>query len=187
MARKSNAKPTVDAVEEIMDVETEEIVEEIKETKKSVVKEVPLDKDDVIEVVSLVGNVSYKDRKYGDLYKWENPGDIQEMTFEVISNMHQNHKSYFKSMWLKPLDDRVVKKFALEATYRDYDYLMDAANYTRKNVSDICESIRNTPQSLKFSICNKIKGLVSSGEVSDALVLREIEKKLNIDLIPLLS
>ena len=78
-------------------------------------------------------------------------------------------------------------KFALESTYRDYDYLMDAANYTRKNVSDICESIRNTPQSLKFAICNKIKGLVSSGEVSDALVLREIEKKLNIDLIPLLS
>ena len=186
MARKSNAKPAVEAVEEIMDVEIEEI-EEVKEVKKNVVREEPLDKDDVIEVVSLVGNVSYKDKKYGDLYKWENPGDIQEMTFEVISNMHQNHKSYFKSMWLKPLDNRVVKKFALEPTYRDYDYLMDAENYTRKNIANICESIRNTPQSLKFSICNKIKSLVSSGEVSDALVLREIEKKLKIDLLPLLS
>lgn len=186
MARKGNAKPTVDAVEENMNVEVEEVIE-VKEIKKEVVKEEPLDKDDVIEVMSLVGNVSYKDKKYGDLYKWENPGDVQEMTFEVISNMHQNHKSYFKSMWLKPLDNRVVKKFALESTYRDYDYLMDASNYTRKNVSDICECIRNTPQSLKFSICNKIKGLVSSGEVSDALVLREIEKKLNIDLIPLIS
>lgn len=186
MARKSTAKPAVDSVVENMDVEVEEVVE-VNDVKRSVVKEAPLDKDDIIQVISLVGNVSYKDKKYGDIYKWERPGDVQEMTFEVISNMHQNYKSYFKSMWLKPLDNRVIKKFALEATYRDYDYLMDAANYTRKNVSDICESIRKTPQSLKFSLCNKIKGLVTDGEVSDAFVLREIEKKLNIDLIPLIS
>lgn len=186
MARKSTAKPAVDAVEENMDVEMEDIME-TSDVEKKVAKEAPLDKDDVIEVISLVGNVSYKDKKYGDLYRWEKPGDVQEMTFEVISNMHQNHKSYFKSMWLKPLDNRVVKKFALEATYRDYDYLMDSSNYTRKNISDICESIRKTPQSLKFAICNKIKSFVSSGEVSDALVLREIEKKLNIDLIPLIN
>ena len=143
MARKSTAKPAVDSVVENMDVEVEEVVE-VNDVKRSVVKEAPLDKDDIIQVISLVGNVSYKDKKYGDIYKWERPGDVQEMTFEVISNMHQNYKSYFKSMWLKPLDNRVIKKFALEATYRDYDYLMDAANYTRKNVSDICETICET-------------------------------------------
>ena len=109
------------------------------------------------------------------------------MTFEVINYMHQNHKTYFKSMWIKPLDNRVIKKFGLESTYRDYDFLMDASNYTRKNVKEICDSIRHTPQSLKFAICNKIKSLVSSGKVSDIHVLREIEKSLNIDLIPLIG
>ena len=109
------------------------------------------------------------------------------MSFDVLSNMWQNHKAYFKSMWLKPLDSRVVKKFGLEATYRDYDFLMEASNYTRNNVVEICNSIRNTPQSLKFAICNKIKSLVTAGEISDVLVLREIEKSLNIDLIPLVK
>ena len=182
-SQKRNAKLTVDTVDENMDVK----VEQNANVEKNVKKEKPLDKDDVIEVVSLIPNISYKDKKYGDIYRWEKAGEIVEMTFDVISYMHQNHKTYFKSMWVKPLDNRVIKKFGLEATYRDYDFLMDASNYTRKNVKEICNSICNTPQSLKFAICNKIKSLVSSGEISDIHILREIEKSLNIDLIPLIG
>lgn len=175
--QKGNAKLTVDAVDENMDVKVE----------KNIKKEKALEKYDVIEVISLVPNVGYEDKKNGDTYKWEKVGEIVEMTFDVISYMHQNHKTYFKSMWIKPLDNRVIKKFGLEPTYRDYDFLMDASNYTRKNVKEICDKIRKTPQSLKFAICNKIKNLVSSGEISDIHILREIEKSLNIDLIPLIG
>lgn len=181
--RKSDTKPTVDTVEKNMNMEAENDID----VKKVVEKEKPLDKDDVIKVVSLIPNVSYKDKKYGDIYKWEKAGEVVEMTFEVINYMHQNHKTYFKSMRIKPLDNRVIKKFGLETTYRDYDFLMDASNYTKNNVKEICNSIRNTPQSLKFAICNKIKSLVSSGDISDIHVLREIEKSLNIDLISLIG
>lgn len=180
-AQKRNTKPIVDTADENMNVKVEEDVEKV------IKKDKPLDKDDVIEVVSLIPNISYKDKKYGDIYRWEKAGEVVEMTFDVINYMHQNHKTYFKSMWIKPLDSRVIKKFGLEPTYRDYDFLMDASNYTRKNVKEICDSIRKTPQSLKFAICNKIKSLVSSGEISDIHILREIEKSLNIDLIPLIG
>ena len=178
-SKKENVKPIVDTVDEEMNVKVEQ--------KTNVEKEKSLNKDDIIEVISLMPNISYKDKKYGDIYKWEQTGEIVEMTFDVISYMHQNHKTYFKSMWIKPLDKRVIKKFGLEPTYRDYDFLMDASNYTRKNVSEICQSIRKTPQSLKFAICNKIKNFVSSGEITDVHILREIEKSLNIDLIPLIG
>ena len=181
--QKGKTKPIVDTVDENMNVKVEQNVDVEKVSKK----EKPLDKDDVIEVVSLIPNISYKDKKYGDIYRWEKADEIVEMTFDVINYMHQNHKTYFKSMWIKPLDSRVIKKFGLEPTYRDYDFLMDASNYTRKNVNEICDSIRKTPQSLKFAICNKIKSLVSSGEISDIHILREIEKSLNIDLIPLIA
>lgn len=182
-SQKENAKLTVDTVDENMDVKVEQKVN----VEKNVKKEKPLDKDDIIEVVSLVPNVSYEDKKNGDIYKWEKANEVVEMTFDVINYMHQNYKTYFKSMWIKPLDNRVIKKFGLESTYRDYDFLMDASNYTRKNLNEICESIRKTPQTLKFAICNRIKNFVSSGEISDILILREIEKSLNIDLIPLIG
>ena len=182
-SKKGNAKLAVDTVDENMDVKVEQNVD----VEKNVKKEKPLEKEDIIEVISLIPNISYKDKKYGDIYRWEKAGEIVEMTYDVISYMHQNHKTYFKSMWIKPLDKRVIKKFGLEPTYRDYDFLMDASNYTRNNVYEICDKIRKTPQSLKFAICNKIKSLVSSGEISDIHILREIEKSLNIDLIPLIG
>lgn len=182
-SQKRDTKLAVDTVDEKMNVKVEQNVN----VEKSVKREKPLEKDDIIEVISLIPNVSYKDKKYGDIYRWEKTGEIVEMTYDVINYMHQNHKTYFKSMWIKPLDKRVIKKFGLEPTYRDYDFLMDASNYKRENVNVICESIRKTPQSLKFAICNKIKSLVSSGEISDIHILREIEKSLNIDLIPLIG
>ena len=182
-SQKENAKPAVNTADEDMNVKVEQKVN----VEKAIKKEKPLNKDDIIQVISLIPNISYKDKKYGDIYKWENANEVVEMTFEVISYMHQNHKTYFKSMWIKPLDNRVIKKFGLEPTYRNYDFLMDASNYTRENVNEICNSIRKTPQSLKFAICNKIKSLVFSGEISDIIVLREIEKSLNIDLIPLIG
>lgn len=198
MARKSVAKPTVDAVDENMDAETVDIVDSqvadvaeeaktVEETKKKSANKDALKNDDIIKVVSIIPNVSYKDKRTGDIYKWESVGEEVEMTFDVVNYMWQNSKSYFRNMWIKPLDERVIKKFSLESVYRDYDYLMDVENYTRSNVNNICDAIRKTPSLLKFSICNKVKNLVSSGELSDIHVLREIEKSLNIDLINLIA
>lgn len=201
-ARKSDTKQEVNVVEEtvvdesVANEDSTAVVESIsgeivKEEKikgnPPVKKESPLNKDDVIEVVSLVHNVSYYDKKYGDTYIWEKAGDIVEMPFEIVSHMWQNYKSYFKAMWLKPLDNRVVKKFALESTYKDYDFLMEPSNYTNKTVEDICKSISKTPQSLKSAVCNKIKSFVADNKITDIYVISVIEKRLNIDLISLIS
>lgn len=198
MARTSKAKSAADeaiaedsavaeviVVDENMNVEEKEIVEE-KPVAKKVVAVVPLEKDDEIEVVSLIPNVSYKDSHTGDMYRWEEAGQIEPMPFEVVQRMWQKHKSYFKSMWLKPLDERVIKKFGLTGTYEKYEFLMDESNYTQANINKICDSIASTPSALKLSLCNKVKSLVASGKVADVLVISAMEKNLKIDLFSLI-
>lgn len=185
IADESAVAQTV-AAEENMDVNEEEIIKEKPvENKVSVVA--PLEKDDEIEVISLIPNVSYKDSHTGDMYKWEDAGQIEAMPFDVVQRMWQKHKNYFKSMWLKPLDDRVVKKFGLTGTYDKYEFLMDESNYTKANIDKICDSISSTPSALKLSLCNKVKSMVASGQVSDIAVIRAMEKNLKIDLIPLVG
>ena len=85
-SQKGNAKLTVDTVEENMDVK----VEKEENVEKIVEKEKPLDKDDVIEVISLIPNVSYKDKKYGDIYRWEKAGEIVEMIENAIVNKEES-------------------------------------------------------------------------------------------------
>ena len=165
----------------------EEMNEKTKENTKKKIEAEPLNKSDEIAVVSLVPNVSYKDSKTYDMYEWNEIGHTEWMTVETLDNMWRSNKGYFKNLWLKPNDERIVKRFGLASTFEKYEYLMDGSNYTKKNVDAICDAIAKTPNGLKLSICNKVKNLVISGEVADAFVIRALENRLKIDLMNFLK
>lgn len=175
---------TKSAVENIEDINTVEEMDEkeIKTKKKSANVEPLLDSDE-IEVISLVSNVTYKDSKTLDTYEWREVGHVEYMTFETLKNMWRNNKGYFKNLWLKPNDDRVINKFSLTKTFEKYEYLMDGSNYTKKNIGAICDAIKSTPNGLKWAICDKVKTLVINGEITNIFVIKELEKHLRIDLI----
>ncbi len=178
---------TNSTVEDIISVDTvAEMNEETTKTTKKSIKVQPLEDSDEIEVISLVPNVSYKDRKTLDMYEWREVGHSEYMTFDILKNMWRTDKGYFKNLWLKPMDDRVINKFGLTKTFEKYEYLMDGSNYTKKNIKTICDAIKETPNGLKFAICNKVKNLVISGEVADVFVIRELESRLQISLIEFL-
>lgn len=164
----------------------ENMNEEEKNVEKKTIKVEALKDADEIEIESLVANVSYKDSKTGDMYEWDEIGHIEPMTFDTLKNMWRSHKGYFRNMWLKPNDARVINQFGLTKTFEKYEYLMDSSNYTKKNIKTICDAICETPNGLKFAICDKVKSLVISGEVSDVSVIKELEKRLKIDLIEFL-
>lgn len=188
MAKTSTTKSAVEetVVETVVDT-VEEMNEEAKKTTKKTIKVEPLEKSDEIEVISLVANVSYKDKTTGDMYEWNEIGHTEYMTVETLDNMWRSSKGYFNNLWLKPNDDRVIKRFSLAKKFEKYEYLMDGSNYTRKNINEICKAIVDTPIALKISICDKVKNLVVDGEITDVSVIRELEKRLKIDLINFLD
>ena len=202
MPTRAKAKTADEVIEDVAEVkdETEEVESEAsapspaKAAKKSVttkkndatnVKE--LDDKEEIEVVALIPNVSYYDKATGDRYEWENAGDVEYMTVEAVQRMRRNSRGYFEDMCVKPNDERVIKKFGMERYYEQHDYLMDASNYTKDNITNVLDKFSSLrSNSLKSSIVNKIKDMISNGELSDAVVIRAIEKRLDIDLISLL-
>lgn len=163
------------------------VEDEVTEKTEPTQAQKPLTKDDEIEVISMIPNVSYKDKSTLDIYEWTEAGQVEVMTYGTLQNMWREFKGYFKNMWLKPLDDRVIKKFGLKGTYSKYDFLMEPSNYTKNNIDVICDSIKSTPSSLKLSLCNRVKTMVASGEVNDISVIKAIENSLNIDLIELVG
>ena len=202
MPTRAKAKTADEVIEDVAEVndETKEVESEAsapspaKAAKKSVttkkndatnVKE--LDDKEEIEVVALIPNVSYYDKATGDRYEWENAGDVEYMTVEAIQRMRRNSRGYFEDMCVKPNDERVIKKFGMERYYEQHDYLMDASNYTKGNITNVLDKFSLLrSNSLKSSIVNKIKDMIANGELSDAVVIRAIEKRLDIDLISLL-
>lgn len=202
MPTRAKAKTADEVIEDVAEVndETKEVESEVsapspaKAAKKNVatkkndatnVKE--LDDKEEIEVIALIPNVSYYDKATGDRYEWENAGDVEYMTVDAVQRMRRNARGYFEDMCVKPNDERVIKKFGMERYYEQHDYLMDASNYTRDNVANVLDKFSELrSNSLKSSIVNKIKDMISSGELADVTVIRTIEKRLDIDLISLL-
>ena len=198
MARTSKTKSAADVdVATVVDsavvtntVAVEENMKVEKNTAKIVRKTVDVNSlvdSEEIEVISLIPNISYKDSYTNDFYKWEEVGHVEPMTYETLRNMWRNHKSYFRNLWLKPLDERVIAKFGLVSTYEKYELLMDESNYTRNNADKLCEAIAATPTGMRLAIFNKIKDLVVAGKIMDVVVIRALEKHLGLDLISFLN
>ena len=172
-----------DAVEEPVEKAVEKKPVKKAVEKKVEEKEMPLTESDEIRVIALVPNVRYLDNYTRDYYKWNNVGHEEIMKFGELERMWRNTKGYFRNMWLKPDDPRVIKKFGLEKIYNNYDILMDAENYTYDNVDNICKIIESmTENEMKYAVCNKIKNFVSTGRLNDIRVIKGLESRLNIDL-----
>lgn len=202
-AKSTNAEPVVDAaavddstvaavnsVEENMNDETATAVTKRtsrrKNTRQSADVEDTLSDSDMIEVESLIPNVVYEDSRTGNYYEWSEIGHCEDMTFDEVKNMHRKYKTYFNDMWLKPLDERVIKKLGLSRTYDKYNFLVDESNYTNDNIDEVLDGLSSAPASLKIAIVNRIKDMVTDGTVSDIKVVRKLEKRLDIDLISFL-
>jgi hypothetical protein len=202
-AKSTNTEPVVDAatvddstvaavnsVEENMNDETATVATKRtsrrKNTRQTADVEDALSDSDMIEVESLIPNVVYEDSRTGNYYEWSEIGHCEDMTFDEVKNMHRKYKTYFNDMWLKPLDERVIKKLGLSRTYDKYDFLVDESNYTNDHIDEVLDGISSAPTSLKIAIVNRIKDMVSDGTVSDIKVVRKLEKRLDIDLISFL-
>ena len=197
MPTRAKAKTADEVIEDVAEVKVESEASApspTKAAKKNVTTKKndatdarELDDKEEIEVIALIPNVSYYDKATGDRYEWEKAGDVEYMTVEAIQRMRRNSRGYFEDMCVKPNDERVIKKFGMERYYEQHDYLMDASNYTKDNIMNVLDKFSSLrSNSLKSSIVNKIKDMIANGELSDAVVIRAIEKRLDIDLISLL-
>lgn len=197
MANVSKAKEqttttsaTVDEKDTVAEISNNVVVDKVEkkdEAKTKRVKVEPLNDSDDIEVQSMIPNVSYLDTKNQDFYEWKNVGDIETMSYETLKNMWKNNRGYFKKLWIRPLDKRVIDKFnGLSKLYTEYDELMDVNTYNRDNVQSIIKRILDMPHGTQHSVITLILDSVNNGKLTDVKVLRELEKSLGLDLISLI-
>jgi hypothetical protein len=162
---------------------------EVEKVEKVVTKpeKVELTDEDEIDIIALDSNVTYWDKATDETYVWHEVGEIVSLQFAVIKNMWRNHKDYFRNFLLKPLDERVIEKLGLNRIYDKYDFLNDGEQYTRKNVDDIIKTIKTTTSGFQFALCNNIKNMIISGEITDVYVINTLGRYFNVDFITLLD
>lgn len=185
---KKNADITSDVTDNTSEVTVEETKNEnTSESKNTNPKKLaPLDDKEEVEVIALVPNVSYEDKKTGDIYEWKNVGDVELMTVETLKNMHRSFRAYFTNLWIKPNDERVIKELRLERNYEQYEKVLTIGNY-KKDADAMCDIIKTLNSTLKFSIFMRIQNWVSNGDISDIKTIKTLERRLGLDLFDLVD
>ena len=166
-------------------INKEAIIAKAKENK-DIIKEKDISDSDEVVIVSLIPNVSYKDNKNGDYYKWDEIGHEELMQFSVVKDMYRNYRGYFENLWIRPKDENVVNKLNLNRLYKKYDYLIDIKNYTKDNIEFICSEIElmnSRNSNLKFALFSRIVDSVQKEEITDFSVIKMLSKKFNLDLL----
>lgn len=158
----------------------------VEDVKKEVIELEPLKDSDEIEVEALIPNLSFKDEKTYDYFEWAKSGDTERVTFESLRNMYRNYRGYFKNLWVRPLDERVINEFKLNKLYEDYDKVMNIEEYTTSNVQEICEKIRKLSNSSKLAVISSIREKVDRGDIVNVQVIKQLESGLGIDLMSLI-
>lgn len=179
---------TVNAVVENSEAENKDVKEKkeaakIKKRQTVTRQSVTLEDSEEIQVISLIPHVSYLDKRTQDMYEWEEVGHIEYMTVETLKDMWRNNKGYFRNLWLKPMDERVLVKFGLVKIFESYEFLMDKSSYTKDNIDKLTSAIAKAPIGMKFAIVNKIKQLVFEGTISDVSVIKALGRKLDTDFL----
>ena len=146
-------------------------------------KVVALDDSEEIEVISLIPHVSYLDKRTGDMYEWEKSGHSEFMTVGTLKDMWRNNKGYFRNLWLKPLDERIINKFGLTKFYNEYEFLMDESSYTKENITNLLAAVDKIKMGTRFAIVDKVKQLISDGIITDITVIKALSNKLDVDFI----
>lgn len=181
MARKSTKSAVTSEATVENTVASTIMAEEESVKEETVIAKESLKDSDVIEVMSLISHVSYQDSHTNDWFEWEDMGHIEPMDFATIKNMWRNHKGYFRNLYLKPLDERVIKQFGLESTMRKYELLLDAKNYNRSNIESVVEALKSVPSGTRYAVMIRIREMIKNGDITDFMVIRTLERELDTD------
>ena len=168
---------------------TAETTQSVKTEEKKTVK---MTDDMMVEVKSCVfGGLIYKDKRTGEEVFWENEGDIQVVSFELLRSMKSSQVAFFKNNWItviSVLDDNsitpadVYKALYVQQYYKD---IIDPDDFTKVcgwSVSEIEKKVALLVPAAKTNLAIALNTFIENGTLDSVKKIKAFEKALGCEL-----
>lgn len=159
----------------------EEVVIEEKEVKpknkkRASFQDIRNEEVVVKRVIGGIGEVLYRDKKTGDEYVWNEEGDTEYMTVDVIKRMNSVSPLFLKAPWVRIDEEHpAIDVLGLRELYKNIDSIEDIDEFVKKSDSEILKIIKSLNQAYKDTLSTNISYKIASGELSDIHVIRRLE------------
>ena len=155
-----------------------------EERKKFTAKDVDLSQ--IITVLNgFHGVLTYKSKRTGEEFRWEDFGDEQDMELSELRNARNSHKKFFQNNWFMfyPEDMWVVDFLGLS---REYKYALPVDGFDDlfdMDPDEVTETLSNMTKGQKRSVSYRAKQLIAEGAIDSNRVISALEKGLNTTLV----
>lgn len=161
-----------------------EIIEKPIETVKPVVKEI--DPTQYVTVLNgYQGKLTYKSKKTGELFKWNEFGSEQEMELRELRNAKNTYKKYFEKNWFMFSDEFawVIDYLGVGRYYKNAISIDEFDTIFQKSPDELKKIIEGLSDGQKKAVAFRAKTLIADEVIDSNKVIRTLEEILGVELI----
>lgn len=161
-----------------------EIIEKPIEAVKPVVKEI--DPTQYITVLNgYQGKLTYKSKKTGELFKWNEFGSEQEMELRELRNAKNTYKKYFEKNWFMFSDEFawVIDYLGVGQYYKNAISIDEFDTIFQKTPDELKKIIEGLSDGQKKAVAFRAKTLIADEVIDSNKVIRTLEEILGVELI----
>lgn len=151
--------------------------DEVKKWNKADLNKI---KDDVVNVRSIAGDVTFTNPRTGIKYKWYEEGDIEPLTIGDLLSMESNSKRFLHTPWLMIDDERVIEAFGLKSMYKVVSQVEDINSFLDGELDEIKEVVEKLPHDFKNEFRQKITKMILHNEIDSVSVVSSLKEMLDI-------
>ncbi len=129
------------------------------------------------------GELLYKSKKTGEIYKWEEFGSDQDMEISELKSAKSSSKKFFINNWFLFDDPEVVDYLGVSQYYK---YALNAKNFDSLfdySPDEIEERVAKLSNGQKKSVAYRAKQLIADGVIDSNRKISALEKSLGVELI----
>lgn len=161
-----------------------EIIEKPIEAVKPVVKEI--DPTQYVTVLNgYQGKLTYKSKKTGELFKWNEFGSEQEMELRELRNAKNTYKKYFEKNWFMFSDEFawVIDYLGVGQYYKNAISIDEFDTIFQKSPDELKKIIEGLSDGQKKAVAFRAKTLIADEVIDSNKVIRTLEEILGVELI----
>lgn len=129
------------------------------------------------------GLLVYESTRTGEVFKWENFGDEQDMELRELKNAKNSSKKFFEENWFMFDEDWIVEYLGVSRYYKNAIKIEDFDNLFQLKPDALRKRLEGASKGQKRSIAYRARTLIADGKIDSLKVVEALEDCLGMQLI----
>lgn len=129
------------------------------------------------------GILVYQSSRTGEIIKWDNFGDEQEMELRELKNAKSSSKAFYENNWFMFDDEWVIDFLGVRNFYKHAIKIDDLDSIFEKDADELKKVLDDLSNGQRQTVAYRARTLINEGKIDSLKTIAVLEKTLGVELI----